>query len=327
MSSPSACSNPSSSWQACQYFHPAHLSLRRTGAGERCEVRDWKTTRASAAGTSCYPAEFIWMHFISSLLGFGVSIWARLALSGWHVHSPWKGLFCLIASVGKLEKERIFSEVFPWLSSVFVWVCSVETTSAAKVVFSFFSPFSQWSARPWHWQMETRCSAQAAGTRVAPHWQGGFTSSGVVSHSQLKSGDAITTLNCNTIPAPQSGAQPLKTQVYQRPASDDEALVGEWEKIKNGGTWICGTLSLGQSLLLAGRWAAHTNTDQVVVRSKAVRSVFVSPPSLSAVICSPLSSLHDLHSSKWMRCCRFFFLKRSTLHLALTCTLLFLSSS
>lgn len=71
--------------------HTSHFTaLERE---ERCEVRDWKTTQASAAGTSCYPAEFIWMHFISCLLGFSTSIWARSASSRWHVHSPWKVCF------------------------------------------------------------------------------------------------------------------------------------------------------------------------------------------------------------------------------------------
>lgn len=70
--------------------HTSHFAAQEQG--ERCEVRDWKQ-QVSAAGTSCYPAEFIWMHFISYLLGFGMSIWVPSALSRWHVHSPWKGCF------------------------------------------------------------------------------------------------------------------------------------------------------------------------------------------------------------------------------------------
>lgn len=55
------------------------------------------------------------------------------------------------------------------------------------------------------------------------------------------------------------------------------------------------SLSLCLKPLLGGWWAVLVG---VVVGSKGLRSVFVSPPGLSVVISFPFSSLADLHSSK-----------------------------
>lgn len=55
----------------------------------------------------------------------------------------------------------------------------------------------------------------------------------------------------------------------------------------------------------------------VVVRSKRLRSVLVSPCNLSVVISLPFSSLDDLHSSEVTGCCWYSLFKHSSLHLDL----------
>lgn len=84
---------------------------------------------------------------------------------------------------------------------------------------------------------------------------------------------------------------------------------GEREAMKNRTsvwTYICEACVITQpvSAAIVGRLVGCTHIlVGVVVRSKGLRYVFVSPQGLSVVISLPFSSLADLHSSKVTGCC------------------------